>query len=576
MTGVKGKGMERHRESRPLEEHLLTVLGLLEEGVLTIDGRSRVTAANASALRILGLERPALDHHGWWEPLQPRFDDGSVPDMPTELRRPALDVLVHIRRAGDRSPRTLLVRRQPLPGVEAGVVLTFRDCTEERATARRAEAAAVRDELTGLPNRAAGLAALDTALGAEDPFALLLVDVDAFRMVNTGLGQEAGDAVLREIARRLRGSLPRAASASRFGADDFMVIAPAPTESAARAVAERVRDVFSAPFPSGQGAQLSASIGIAMAGAAREPAGMVAAAEAALARARTRGRGLVELFDDALRRSTEDRRELIADLRVAIERDALEIAYQPIVTLDADAPELIGVEALARWNHPRRGAVPPGVFIPLAEEAGLVRALGRRILARACMDIAGLRRAHGGMAARLELSVNVSPRQVASGLLEHDVRAALTASGLEPTALTLELTETALMDDAGLRVDALAALRAAGVRLVIDDFGTGYSSLARLRRLPLDGLKIDRSFVAGLGSGAVDQAIVEAVLTMAGALRLPVVAEGVETREQSRALRTLGCPRAQGFLHGRPMGLAELHIRLRGADNALRAVQANG
>ncbi len=171
--------------------------------------------------------------------------------------------------------------------------------------------------------------------------------------------------------------------------------------------------------------------------------------------------------------------------------------------------------------------------------------------------------------------MNVSARQVLSGLLEHDVRAALTASGLEPCALTLELTETALMDDAGPRLDVLVALRRAGVRLVIDDFGIGYSSLARLRRLPLDGLKIDRSFVAGLGTAAIDQAIVEAVLTMAEALALPVVAEGVETREQSRALRTLGCPRAQGFLHGRPMALDDLHIRLRGADRALRAVRAN-
>jgi diguanylate cyclase (GGDEF)-like protein len=565
-------------ERRSTDHHLVTVLGLLNEGVIAIDDRSRVLSANPSALRILGVTRTALDHERWWEQLRPRNDDGSLPELPRLLHVAARDVCVRILRGDDRRLRHLMVRRQPLPD-GGGAILTFRDCTEERAARRRHASAQLRDGLTGLPNRSAALQALDDAFAAPEPFALLLVDVDAFRMVNTALGQEAGDAVLREIAARLRGALPRAAQAARFGADDFLILAPGTTEPAARAIAERVRDVFSAPFGSGQGAALSASIGIAMTGAARDPAGMVAAAEVALARARTRGRGLVELFDDALRRATEDRLELIADLREAIENDEIEVAYQPIVCLETgghEAPPMVGVEALARWNHPRRGSVPPSVFITLAEEAGLVRALGRRVLARSCMEIATLRGTLPGVAGDLELSVNVSARQVLSGLLEHDVRAALTASGLDPAALTLELTETALMDDAGPRLDALTSLRRAGVRLVIDDFGTGYSSLARLRRLPLDGLKIDRSFVAGLGTAPIDQAIVEAVLTMAEALQLPVVAEGVETREQARALRSLGCPRAQGFLHGRPMGLPELHIRLRNAGHTLRAVRSNG
>jgi diguanylate cyclase (GGDEF)-like protein len=569
--------MERHREGRSTEDHLPTVLGMLEEGVLAVDGESRVIAANDSALRILGLRRAELDAERWWEQLRPRNDDGGIPEFPAELHVAARDVTLRIRRGTDRRQRQLVVHREPLP--HEGAILTFRDCTDERAAERRHAAADLRDPLTGLPNRIAGLAGLDVAIAAGEPFALLLVDVDAFRLVNTGLGHRGGDAVLREIAGRLRGALPRSAQVARFGADDFLVLAPLATEASARALAERVRDVFSAPFSSGNGVQLSASIGIVLAGAARDAAGMVAAAEVALTRARTRGRGLVELFDVALRRATEDRLDLISDLREAIEEDGLEVAYQPIVCLQRDAihpPRLVGVEALARWNHPRRGPIPPAVFITLAEEAGLVRALGRRVLARACREIAALRERLPATAGELELSVNVSARQVLSGLLEHDVRAALAASGLAPSALTLELTESALMDDAGPRLDALVALREAGVRLVIDDFGTGYSSLARLRLLPLDGLKIDRSFVAGLGSAPIDQAIVEAVLTMADALRLPVVAEGVETREQSRALRTLGCPRAQGFLHGRPMGLPDLHIRLRDGGHALRAVRASG
>jgi diguanylate cyclase (GGDEF)-like protein/PAS domain S-box-containing protein len=565
--------MESYEGGKPGGEHVLTALELLDEGVIALDDALRVVDANGSALRILGLDREALDQPGWWDLVRPRRMDGSTPRLPDSFRRRARDVTVRIRRGGDGRARVLLVHHQPLD--DGGSVVAFRDCTDERRTRERLEATAMRDALTGLPNRAAALRAVEEAVRGGEPFALLHIDVDGFRTVNTGLGQGAGDAVLREVAGRLRGALPRSARAARFAADDFLVITTSDGEAQARACAERVRDAFAAPFAAGQGTHLTASIGIVTHQGASDAAGLVAAAEAALARAQARGRGLVEVFDDALRRSTEDRLALIADLRQAIESDRIDVHYQPIVALDRGEPRLVGVEALARWTHPTRGPIPPSVFVALAEDAGLVRALGRRVLARACLDVAGLRDSMR-QARDLELAVNVSARQVATGLLEHDVRAALSASGLPPRTLGLELTETAMMDDAGPRIDALVALRSVGVRLVIDDFGTGYSSLARLRRLPLDGLKIDRSFVSGLGSVPVDTAIVEAVLTMAAALRLPVVAEGVETREQARMLRNLGCPRSQGFLHGRPMGLDELRLRLKSEDWALRAVRLSG
>jgi diguanylate cyclase (GGDEF)-like protein/PAS domain S-box-containing protein len=552
---------------------MLTALELLDEGVIALDERLDVVGANASALRILGLDREDLDRPGWWDRVRPRRPDGSTPELPEIFRRRARDVTVRIRRARDGRARVLLVHHQPH---EDGTVIAFRDCTEERRTRERLEATAMRDALTGLPNRVAALQSVDEAVRSGHPFALLMIDVDGFRTVNTGLGQRAGDAVLREAAGRMRGALPRSAHAARFGADDFLVVAAVRGETQARAIAERVRDAFAAPFAAGQGTHLTASIGIVTHDAAPDSAGLISAAEAALARAQVRGRGLVEVFDDALRRSIDDRLSLVADLRAAIEGDRIDVAYQPIVSLDRSEPRLVGVEALARWSHPTRGAIPPAVFVTLAEDAGLVRALGRRILARACSDVAALRDSMPEQARDLELAVNVSARQVATGLLEHDVRAALSASGLPPRVLGLELTETALMDDQGPRIDALVALRGVGVRLVIDDFGTGYSSLARLRRLPLDGLKIDRSFVSGLGSVAVDTAIVEAVLTMAAALRLPAVAEGVETHEQARILRNLGCPRSQGFLHGRPMGPDELRLRMKSEDWALRPVRLSG
>jgi diguanylate cyclase (GGDEF)-like protein/PAS domain S-box-containing protein len=552
---------------------MLTALELLDEGVIALDEQLDVVGANASALRILGLDREALDRPGWWDLVRPRHPDGSTPELPQVFRRRARDVTVRIRRARDGRARVLLVHHEPLAD---GIVIAFRDCTDERRTRERLEATAMRDALTGLPNRAAALKSVDEAVRSGHPFALLMIDVDGFRTVNSGLGQGAGDAVLREAAGRMRGALPRSARAARFGADDFLVVAATNGEAQARAVAERVRDAFAAPFSAGQGTHLTASIGIVIHDAAPDSAGLVAAAEAALARAQVRGRGLVEVFDDALRRSIDDRLSLISDLRAAIESDRIDVAYQPIVSLDRGDPRLVGVEALARWTHPTRGPIPPAVFVTLAEDSGLIRSLGRRILARACSEVAALRDSMPVQARDLELAVNVSARQVATGLLEHDVRAALSASGLPPRVLGLELTETALMDDAGPRIDALVALRGVGVRLVIDDFGTGYSSLARLRRLPLDGLKIDRSFVSGLGSVAVDTAIVEAVLTMAAALRLPVVAEGVETHEQARMLRNLGCPRSQGFLHGRPMGSDELRLRLKSEDWALRPVRLSG
>ncbi len=570
-------GIEQDQAAGHRRDHLLTALDLVEEGVLSLDAELRVVGANAAARRILGLTSAQLRRPRWWELVRPRRSDGTAADFEAAMRAPARDVAVRIRRPSDGRSRRLLVQHAPLPG--GGTVVTFRDRTEEERTSARLASSALRDRLTGLPNRAAAVAEIERAMAAPDtPFALLLVDIDAFHAVNTSVGQAAGDAVLREAAGRLRGVLPREARAARFGADDFAVVAPAADEAAARAVAERIGDAFAAPFVAGQGAHLSASVGVALGDAARDAAGVIAAAEAALGRAKARGRGLVHVFDDELRRSTADRLALTADLRAAIDADALSLVYQPIVEISNGTARLVAIEALARWDHPQRGAIPPDRFVVLAENAGLVRSLGRRVLARACLEVAALRRDHPDTAGSLRLSVNVSARQIASGLLEHDVRAALGASGLPPQALSLELTETALMEDGGARIDPLLAVRDVGVRLFLDDFGTGYSSLARLRRLPLDGLKIDRSFVAGLGAVRVDGAIVEAILTMAQALELPVVAEGVETRDQARILRSLGCPLAQGYLHGRPMPLEQLRDRLaRGAGpGPLQAVRAGG
>ena len=555
------------REQKTTEAHLQAVFGVLSDGVISVAPDGQVLAANPSALEILGIDRETLDDPGWWDLIRVVGPSGIAPRLPEALHEMRRDLEVRIRRPSDATRRHLRVSTQPL---ESGaVVLTFRDCTDELRTREQLQTLAHQDRVTGLPNRAAVLERIEELHAAGEPFALLLVNVDSFGTVNSGFGHAAGDAVLREIAGRLRGVLPRNARPARFGGDEFLIAAESSDEAAATALAERVKDAFAAPFQTIDGAQLTASIGIALSRSARDPAGLISAAEAARARAQARGRALVAVFDDQLRASLEDRISLVADLRRAIERDEIEVVYQPIVTLEPDGGIICAVEALARWTHPQRGPVSPATFVALAEDAGLVRALGRRVLARACMEMATMH-AELPQAGDLELSVNVSARQVASGLLGHDVRAALTASGLEPRALALELTETALMDDAGPPIQALDALRKLGVRLVIDDFGTGYSSLGRLRRLPLDGLKIDGSFVAGLETGTVDTAIIEAVLTMARALDLPAVAERVETHEQVARLMELGCPRAQGYLLGRPMPLPTLRDLLSTGRGALR------
>jgi diguanylate cyclase (GGDEF)-like protein/PAS domain S-box-containing protein len=558
------------RERETTEEHLHAVFGVLTDGVISLDREGRVLAANPSALEILGVERAALDDAAWWDHVRPAIPSGRRPPLPDALHETRHNLSIRIRRPSDGRRRHLRLSVQALDS--GAIVLSFRDCTEELRAREQLETLAHRDRVTGLPNRRAILERIDELHADGAPFALVLVNVDGFSTVNTGFGHAAGDAVLSEIAGRLRGAMPRSARPARFGGDEFLIVGRAGGEAAARALAERVLDAFAAPFQTIDGAQLTASVGIALGDSAKDPAGLVVAAEAALERAQARGRGLVAVFDDQLRASLEDRLALVAELRRAIERDELDVVYQPIVTLERDSSVICAVEALARWTHRERGAVPPATFVPLAEDAGLIRALGRRVLARACLDMARVRAELPRAAGALELSVNVSARQVASGLLEHDVRAALTASGLEPSALALELTETALMDDAGPPLDTLGALRKLGVRLVIDDFGTGYSSLGRLRRLPLDGLKIDGSFVAGLEPGSVDTAIVEAVLTMARALDLPAVAERVETSEQAQRLIELGCPRAQGYLLGRPMQLGNLRDLLSDGRGALRPV----
>jgi diguanylate cyclase (GGDEF)-like protein len=449
-------------------------------------------------------------------------------------------------------------------------------------TVRRTEVAtnglaeqATHDTLTGLPNRALFIDRLEQALGrsrrAGALLAVLFIDLDRFKPINDTLGHQTGDEVLRVIADRLSTLLRGTDTVARLAGDEFVVICEGLGDPAdAVATAERVATELSRPIVTGAGTAVrevtvGASVGVAYADGHREvtPADLVSDADVAMYRAKQRGRSRVEVFDDALRTAVEQRLQTQDDLRKAIGDGQIRTYYQPIV--DSVTSALLGFEALARWQHPVRGLVGPDEFIPVAEETGMIVPLGAEILRQACTQAVRWRAADRGHA-HLRIAVNVASGQLAHASFVPTVVAVLADTGLDPDALWLEITETTIMADTEAAAETLRAIRALGVHLSIDDFGTGYSSLTYLRRFPVETLKIDRTFVAGIGRDPDDEAIVEMVLSLAKALNLEVVAEGVETAEQMTRLRQLGCKYLQGFHFGRPMPVEQIGDLLRGSQ----------
>jgi diguanylate cyclase (GGDEF)-like protein len=419
-------------------------------------------------------------------------------------------------------------------------------------------AQASHDLLTGLPNRALVRDRVDRALrrvgDTSAGVAVLFVDIDRFGVVNDGLGHPAGDAVLRAVALRLEEAVTPSETVGRFGGDQFVVICDDVDTVGAVAVARRLAMAMETPFAAADTeVTLTASIGISLAaGPDDDPDDLVRQAAIAKAEAKANQRGW-ELFDEDLRVSTDSRLAIEQALRHALARDQIELHYQPIFDITGVEPRLASVEALARWDHPELGAIPPAQFIPVAEATGQMPAIGAFVLDQACTHVAGLNRA----GADLTVAVNISVHQLDDSL-PVVVASALERSGLDSGHLRLEITETAMVRLLGPGLDTLARLRALGVDLAIDDFGTGYSSLSYLQHLDVDELKIDRSFVELLGRDDRTRALVRTIISIAGALDLCVVAEGVETTEQLEELRRLGCTHVQGFLLARPLPVAAL------------------
>ena len=447
-------------------------------------------------------------------------------------------------------------------GRERSVVAFLRAPTVQTVPVPDVPGRPSRDGLTGLADRAAYQvrlgAAAATYAGIPGSVAVVLLDLDRFKAINNSMGHTLGDEVLVSVARRLEGVAGDVDLLARFGGDEFLALVTDPSgraEQKAAAFVARVQDALASPIPVDDvEVFLDASVGVALnTFGADDPHDLLAHAEAAMYQAKRRGGFGAETFDESLRIEVLDRMATEHSLHRALERSELLLHYQPVVEVRGSTT--VGVEALIRWDHPEQGLVAPGRFIAVAEESGLIIPIGAWVLEEACHQ---LRHWQDGAVRLDSVEVNLSARQIDDPSIVETIETILARTGLPPEHLTLEITESALMRDAAAALVVLRALKELGVLLAIDDFGTGYSSLSYLQRFPLDVLKVDRMFVHELEGDNGGREIVSAVISLAHALGLEVVAEGVETEQQFEALRDLDCDFAQGFLFSRPVPASEL------------------
>ncbi len=435
----------------------------------------------------------------------------------------------------------------------AGVVLNTRDLRERKALEQKLTFQAFHDPLTRLANRNLFRERVQHALDRRHAcdIAVLFIDLDNFKTVNDSLGHAAGDHVLVETAHRVRSALRTEDTAARLGGDEFAVLLEDADVTAAARVAERIRSELGTPFwVLGQEVYISASIGIAMREDGNTAGELLRNADVAMYTAKTKGKARFEIFEPAMHDAVVARLSLEAELRRAIEHEEFVVYYQPIVRLETG--EVIGAEALVRWQHPTRGLVPPMEFIPLAEETGLIVPLGGWILRQACRQLAEWQKLRGG-GEPFVMNVNLSSRQLLREDIAEEVAAAVDDSGIRASWLVLEVTETVLMADPVTAATALGHIRDLGVRVALDDFGSGYSSLSHLRRFPIDIVKIDKSFVDDVARDGVESAIARGIIELGRAMNIQTVAEGIEVDEQAETLRALGCELGQGFFFARPM-----------------------
>ncbi len=548
---------------KKLEDRHAAVVEALDEGVIVLASNGTVEFLNAAAERILHLDGPVVGSNAAalkWDIVD---EDGAKilpsdwPSLKTvRTGTPCTNVV-----CGITTPDGVVwtsVNSRPLASADQNgcyaTVCSITDVTETRSARERLAHAATHDSLTGLPNRS-GVEQLMKRLsrGRSESVGVIFIDLDSFKYVNDSLGHTAGDEVLSVVAKRLsRAASAKGFEVGRLAGDEFVMVCPGIEDIVSAAtIAETVLERLSYPMTltdpssSGHTLNLTASAGVAVIEADRLVVDGLVCADLAMYAAKQIGGNRVEIFDTALREKARERLELREDLCAALLGDQFRVVYQPIVNQKA---EVTSYEALLRWEHPTRGAVPPSVFIPAAEEAGLIVDLGAWVLRKAAEQAAQWHAAGCGAT----VSVNLSPRQICDQNLLSTVREVLADTGLPPGVLFVEVTESSLIQNIQLASAVLSQIKELGIGLSIDDFGTGYSSLSYLDQLPFDVLKVDRSFVSAIRDPESDCTLVSGIVSLAHSLGLLVVAEGVETPEQASVLGSLGVDLMQGYLYGRP------------------------
>ena len=529
-------------------EQLKLTLEHMNQGIMLVTKDHDIPIINKRSCELLELPGDFIDHPLRLEDFAPLQIGQSANAFLADLAAPESGpsgpntsaVFVHTRPDGT----VIEVLRSPLP--EGGFVQTYTDVTKRRQAEAYIAKLASEDPLTGLPNRRVFRSSIEKVSSSGDKrtdFAVLFLDLDRFKVINDTLGHRIGDMLLIEVAKRLQQSLQNGEVLARLGGDEFAIVIPSFTSRAALATAARsIVELVAQPYDiDGHRIRSAVSIGIAVGPKDGNDADdLLMAADLALYAGKTSGRGTYCFYEHSMNEELNDRRQIETDLREALEQQRLHLAYQPIIDLRRNA--IAGFEALARWDHPTLGAISPAVFVPIAEDSGLILLLGEWALREACTQAVQWPN-------NLRVAVNLSPVQFSLPNLAEVVVRVLAETGLEPHRLVLEITERLFISDTEKTLGVLHRLKAIGVGIAMDDFGTGYSSLSSLRSFPFDKIKIDRAFVVDLGENSQNSVIVQAVIIIARALGMTTVAEGVETAAQQRLLAALGCDEAQGYLY---------------------------
>jgi diguanylate cyclase (GGDEF)-like protein/PAS domain S-box-containing protein len=540
---------------RRIEERFQSLIKNSSDVITVVDEEGAIRYQTPSIERLLGYRAQELTGTAFAELVHeddvPKVVSMLAAPAPAEASSPS-EIRIHHR--SGRFATVQIVGSDFLhdPSV-GGIIITIRDISDRKVLEKELSTLASQDSLTKLANRSFFVEVLQRTIdeGDElDPVTVLLLDIDDFRTVNDGLGHKAGDRLLIEVAERLRGCLRDEDTLARLSGDEFAILLSATSDTKAVSLADRISAALRLPFViDRQDVVVHASMGIASSGTGRDAGALLQDADTAMSMAKASGKGRYQIFEPGRHADSLRRLELTADMQRAVERNEFELAFQPIVELKSGS--VVGAEALLRWNHSRRGGISPVEFIPVAEETGLIVPLGRWVLEQACLQA---NRWQELVPERpFSVSVNLSVNQLLDPNVATYVSDAISASGLDPSRLILEITENVLMRDSDGTIDRLEELRALGVVLALDDFGTGYSSLGYLRRFPIDILKVDRSFVSDVGSTTDKAALVEAILRIGETLNMSTVAEGIESEEQLGRLRELGCALGQGFYYSQPL-----------------------